>query len=113
MMSLPLRGPPAPQGGSRSRLAGWLASLCNPRAHVALGWALPRLVLAAVGVVHVEFEHKADLDAVEYAASKVAAMGALVAHKVGGQRSAVGNLSVDAMKPTSLVPFCMSRNGTP
>eukprot|EP00965_Chrysotila_dentata_P263201 6214783-Pleurochrysis_carterae.AAC.2 len=37
------------------------------RAHVALGRVLPRLVLAAVGVVHVEvLEHETDLGAVEY-----------------------------------------------
>eukprot|EP00965_Chrysotila_dentata_P255033 6212077-Pleurochrysis_carterae.AAC.1 len=65
------------------------------RAHVALGRVLPRLVLAAVGVVHVEvLDHKADLSAVEYdlvvaverAASKVAAMVAPLAHKAKAQR---------------------------
>eukprot|EP00965_Chrysotila_dentata_P254627 6211942-Pleurochrysis_carterae.AAC.3 len=66
------------------------------RAHVALGRVLPRLVLAAVGVEHVEvLEHEADLGTVKYkivvaverATSKVADMVALlVAHKVGAQR---------------------------
>eukprot|EP00965_Chrysotila_dentata_P030411 1012398-Pleurochrysis_carterae.AAC.1 len=53
------------------------------RAHEALGRVLPRLVLVAVGVVHVKVvEHETDLGAVEYVlvvviertASKVAAM---------------------------------------
>eukprot|EP00965_Chrysotila_dentata_P260078 6213775-Pleurochrysis_carterae.AAC.4 len=65
------------------------------RAHVALGRVLPQLVVADVGVVHVEvLEHETDLVAVEYnfvvtverAASKVAAMFALIAQKVGAQR---------------------------
>eukprot|EP00959_Pyramimonas_sp_CCMP1952_P213459 4466171-Pyramimonas_sp.AAC.1 len=66
------------------------------RAHMALGRILPRLVLAAVGVVHVVvLEHETDLGAVQHdlvvaverAASKIAAMVALVAHKVGAQCS--------------------------
>eukprot|EP00965_Chrysotila_dentata_P035405 1178004-Pleurochrysis_carterae.AAC.2 len=60
------------------------------RAHVALGWVVPRLALAAIGVVHVKvFKHdETDLGAVEYnlvvalerATSKGAAMAALVLH---------------------------------
>eukprot|EP00965_Chrysotila_dentata_P255447 6212227-Pleurochrysis_carterae.AAC.1 len=93
-----------PSGGASPWRSGWLASWSTPstlagaamlvhyahgllqHAHVALGRVLPRLVLAAVGVVHVEvLEYEADLGAVEYdlvvaverAASKVAAMVAL------------------------------------
>eukprot|EP00965_Chrysotila_dentata_P154512 5105126-Pleurochrysis_carterae.AAC.1 len=63
---------------------------------MALGRILPRLVLAAVGVVHVVvLEHETDpgtvqrnlVVAVKRAASKVAAMVVLVAHNVGAQRS--------------------------
>eukprot|EP00965_Chrysotila_dentata_P257951 6213055-Pleurochrysis_carterae.AAC.1 len=118
-----------PSGGASRWRSSWLASWSTPstprrrsharasragllqHAHVTLGGVLPRLVLAAVGLVHVELlEHEADLGAVEFdlvvtverAASKVAAiMVVLVAHKVGAQRGE--DLSLDAMKPTSLV----------
>eukprot|EP00965_Chrysotila_dentata_P060997 2020921-Pleurochrysis_carterae.AAC.1 len=65
------------------------------RTHVVLSWVLPRLVLASVGVVHVEvLKDETDLGAVKHnlvvaverAASKVAAMVALVAHEGEAQR---------------------------
>eukprot|EP00965_Chrysotila_dentata_P160246 5291827-Pleurochrysis_carterae.AAC.1 len=63
---------------------------------MALGRIRPRLVLAAVGVVHVVvLEHETDLGAIQHdlvaavesAASKITAMVALVAHNVEVQRS--------------------------